>query len=118
MYMSAIATFARLIVATLKEQQFSVWVDFEQMIGNVYEQMADGIAGSRVFLPIISVNYETRVNCRKELCYAADMKRPMVPLRLVKWGQTPLCDLLTTAMVSIDVTGVRGGLESYHPTKK
>eukprot|EP00004_Rigifila_ramosa_P022284 TRINITY_DN605_c0_g2_i5.p1 TRINITY_DN605_c0_g2~~TRINITY_DN605_c0_g2_i5.p1 ORF type:complete len:198 (-),score=46.08 TRINITY_DN605_c0_g2_i5:703-1296(-) len=53
-----------------------------EMHGNVYEAMADGVKKSKTMVALLSAPYEGSLNCKRELCFAADCKKPIVPVRL------------------------------------
>src|SRR5262249_61929703 len=58
------------------------WFDDQNMDGNIYERMAEGVQLSRVFVPCLSATYSSSDNCRREISFALDQKRKIVPLRL------------------------------------
>ncbi|KAJ3127430.1 hypothetical protein HK100_009758 [Physocladia obscura] len=70
---------------SLVARGLSVWLDLEQMSGNVYGKMADAVLGSKVIIPCLSITYESSGNCKRELGFAADQTRTgkkIVPVRL------------------------------------
>ncbi|KAJ3047393.1 hypothetical protein HK097_011574, partial [Rhizophlyctis rosea] len=68
----------------LEKRGYSVWLDEQRMarIGNIYEGMYDGLNNSKIVCSFLSVHYETSANCKRELCFASDRKKPIVPVRL------------------------------------
>ncbi|KAJ3127712.1 POC1 centriolar protein A [Nowakowskiella sp. JEL0407] len=60
----------------------SIWMDVTDMKKNIYESMAKGVLQSKVIVPCLSLNYADRPNCKREINFAADNNKPMVPIRL------------------------------------
>ena len=65
----------------LKRKGLSPWVDQEQMSGNIYSKMCEGIDGSACVIVFVTENYMKKVggdnmndNCRLEFNYAAQRK--------------------------------------------
>ncbi|KAJ3101473.1 hypothetical protein HDU97_001348 [Phlyctochytrium planicorne] len=70
---------------SLIERGLTVWLDLEQMSGNVYAKMANAVLGSSVVCPCLTAAYEASGNCKRELGFAADqtrMGKKIVPIRL------------------------------------
>eukprot|EP00051_Salpingoeca_urceolata_P025171 m.447085 g.447085 ORF g.447085 m.447085 type:complete len:1022 (+) comp20313_c5_seq9:65-3130(+) len=67
---------------SLRARGFTVWCDVEQMSGSIYRKMAEAVLGSTVVLPCLTEKYEASDNCKRELAFAADRKRSIIPLRL------------------------------------
>ncbi|KAJ3084768.1 hypothetical protein HDU99_003466 [Rhizoclosmatium hyalinum] len=70
---------------SLVKRGFSVWLDMEQMSGNVYSRMCEAVLGSKVVIPCMSKTYEASGNCKRELGFAADQTnagKKIVPVRL------------------------------------
>ncbi|KAJ3126450.1 26S proteasome non-ATPase regulatory subunit 12 [Nowakowskiella sp. JEL0407] len=72
----------------LDRRGLTVWMDVTNMNNNIYEAMARGVLESKIIVPCISLNYVNRPNCRRELNFAADNNKPIVPVRLQKIPQT------------------------------
>ncbi|KAJ3334021.1 hypothetical protein HDU76_013096 [Blyttiomyces sp. JEL0837] len=68
----------------LNLQQFRVWIDEEQMDGNMFQRMAEGVDKSLVVAPVLTVAYSKSYYCELELCYAANLKKPLKPARFMK----------------------------------
>ncbi|KAJ3126448.1 POC1 centriolar protein A [Nowakowskiella sp. JEL0407] len=64
-----------------------IWMDLTNMSENIYVGMARGVLESKVVVPCISLNYASRPNCIREINFAADNNKPMVPVRLQKIPQ-------------------------------
>ncbi|ORY42517.1 hypothetical protein BCR33DRAFT_718212 [Rhizoclosmatium globosum] len=70
---------------SLVKRGFTVWLDLEQMSGNVYVRMCEAVLGSKVVIPCMSKTYEASGNCKRELGFAADQTnagKKIVPVRL------------------------------------
>ncbi|KAJ3071166.1 hypothetical protein HDU98_005712 [Podochytrium sp. JEL0797] len=52
---------------SLKARNLKVWIDVEQMAGNVYSRMSDAVLGSTVIVACLSTQYEASGNCHREL---------------------------------------------------
>ncbi|KAJ3205554.1 hypothetical protein HDU82_005127 [Entophlyctis luteolus] len=96
---------------SLVARGFTVWLDLEQMSGNVYGKMADAVLGSKVIIPCLSSSYETSGNCKRELGFAADQTRngkKIVPVRLddgpFTWTALITSGLLYTYIGSHELT--------------
>ncbi|KAJ3126447.1 POC1 centriolar protein A [Nowakowskiella sp. JEL0407] len=77
----------QIIKNELDRRGLTIWMDVTNMNKNIYEAMARGVLQSKVIVPCISLNYASRPNCRRELHFAADNNKPMVPVRLEKIPQ-------------------------------
>ncbi|KAJ3160741.1 hypothetical protein HK101_000876, partial [Irineochytrium annulatum] len=70
---------------SLVARGFKVWLDLEQMSGNVYGKMASAVLNSSVVCCCLTAAYEASGNCKRELGFAADQTRQgkkIVPIRL------------------------------------
>ncbi|KAJ3329876.1 hypothetical protein HDU76_006961 [Blyttiomyces sp. JEL0837] len=70
---------------SLIKRNLSVWMDLDQMSGNVYAKMAEAVLGSKIVIPCLTLAYEASGNCKRELGFAADNTRSgkkIVPVRL------------------------------------
>ncbi|KAJ3289804.1 hypothetical protein HDU76_007490, partial [Blyttiomyces sp. JEL0837] len=81
-----------------------VWLDENEMRANMYEQMAEAITRSLVITPLLTVAYSRSANCKRELPYAADIKKHIEPTRdlqqhkkLESWAE-----LITAGMIYYD----------------
>ena len=66
----------------LLERKLKVWIDEKNMLGDIYNSMAKGVKSSRVIVPCLSAAYSTSKNCLREIKFAADKKKKLVPVRL------------------------------------
>ncbi|KAI9357011.1 hypothetical protein DFJ73DRAFT_958125, partial [Zopfochytrium polystomum] len=70
---------------SLQKRGLSVWMDLDQMTGDVYAKMATAVLGSDVIICCLTAAYEASGNCKRELGFAADQTRvgkKIVPVRL------------------------------------
>ncbi|KAI9193199.1 uncharacterized protein BJ171DRAFT_532109 [Polychytrium aggregatum] len=69
----------------LEGRNVSVWMDTDQMSGNIYTKMAEAVMGSKVICACLTAQYEKSANCKRELGFAGDQVRngkKIIPLRL------------------------------------
>ena len=72
------------IAHALKELGFEIWIDVENMSGDIYDKMAEAVEGSSVLLVCMTSKYEKSANCERELKYATEKKKKLIPLHLEK----------------------------------
>ncbi|KAJ3127880.1 hypothetical protein HK098_005656 [Nowakowskiella sp. JEL0407] len=70
------------ISKALKARGFSVWIDVDKMTDNVFDAMHQAVTSSTVIIPCLSPGYVNSENCKRELSYAAELKKRIVPIRL------------------------------------
>ena len=68
----------------LVKRGFRVWIDFDQMHGNVMDAMAEAIEHSQMVIICMSEEYRRSNFCRAEAQYAFQRQRKMVPVLLQK----------------------------------
>ena len=68
----------------LSRAGYRVWVDFDQMHGNVIDAMAQAIEQSHAIIICMSEHYQRSNFCRAEAQYAFQQKLKMVPILLEK----------------------------------
>ncbi|KAJ3283358.1 hypothetical protein HK104_010416 [Borealophlyctis nickersoniae] len=87
-------------VAKIKEsltaRGLSVWVDTERMDGHIYQRMAEALKVQRILIP-----FQHSTNCRRELKFAADEGKHIVPLRLDRRTPEPWACLITAGALYI-----------------
>ncbi|KAJ3031301.1 hypothetical protein HDV00_008391 [Rhizophlyctis rosea] len=83
---------------------YTVWLDKEQMarVGNIYDGMLDGLSRSKVICAFLSTAYEASANCKRELQFAADLKLPIIPIR-VDCGPFTWSHLLTSGKLYVEL---------------
>ena len=52
------------------------------MAGNLYSEMAKGVANSKIILLLISEEYEKSDNCISEYTYAKSCKKKVIPTQV------------------------------------
>jgi len=63
-----------------KEGKLKVWIDVEEMSGNIFKRMAEAVINSKIIIFCCSQDYEASDNCRREYEYAAKKKKPIIPI--------------------------------------
>jgi len=61
---------------------YEVWIDTENMHGNLLDAMSDAIENSSIFLMCLTEKYKDSPSCRLECEYAFQRKKKMIPLIL------------------------------------
>ena len=70
------------IKEALEEQGYKVWMDIEQMSGNIYEKMSEAVETSDLIIVCMSGKYEVSENCNRELQYAQDLRKKIIPVKI------------------------------------
>ncbi|XP_072037423.1 uncharacterized protein [Amphiura filiformis] len=65
---------------TLQERGFFVWMDVDEMQGNILVTMADAVEKADVILMCVSRSYKTSTNCQFEGNYAVKSNKKIIPL--------------------------------------
>ncbi|KAJ3126047.1 cytokinesis protein 3 [Nowakowskiella sp. JEL0407] len=89
----------------LVARHFTVWLDESEMQGNIYAKMQEAIRNSAVIIVCLSSQYEQSANCTREISYAADVRKPIVPVRLDA-GPFRFSDLITAGAIYVDLKNV------------
>ncbi|KAI8849630.1 hypothetical protein BC829DRAFT_181199 [Chytridium lagenaria] len=90
---------------SLESAGLTVWMDVERMNGNINDAMCEAVMGSTVVIPCLSVLYEKSHNCKKELNFADEERKPLVPIRLDK-GPLKWSRLITAGSCYIDLSNI------------
>ncbi|KAJ3086901.1 hypothetical protein HK102_012218 [Quaeritorhiza haematococci] len=90
----------------LESKGLRVWMDLQQMKSNIYESMVEGITKSRVICPFLSIKYDQSQNCRREIQYSADLRKPLVPVRLDN-GPFGVTGLVTAGCLYVSLVAVQ-----------
>lgn len=61
---------------------YNVWIDFENMHGNLLDAMSDAIENSSVFVMCLTEKYKDSPSCRLECEYAYQRKKTIIPILL------------------------------------
>ncbi|KAJ3384797.1 hypothetical protein HDU84_002636 [Entophlyctis sp. JEL0112] len=59
-----------------------IWVDDAEMDKDVYLSMVEGVVKSDLMIVCLSKPYLTSANCMREIKFAADLKKPLIPARM------------------------------------
>jgi hypothetical protein len=67
----------------LKQKNIPIWFDIAgDMKGNINAAMANGVEGAAMVISFDTVAYSKSINCQKELTYASQLKKNIVPVLL------------------------------------
>ena len=91
------AEFVRRLHAHLEARQKAVWVDFEDIppASRWADELKRAIEASNTFAFVISQASVSSPECRKELDYAVQLNKRIIPLRLRDIGQAELPEPLS-----------------------
>eukprot|EP00292_Cryptomonas_paramecium_P014959 CAMPEP_0113684690 /NCGR_PEP_ID=MMETSP0038_2-20120614/14176_1 /TAXON_ID=2898 /ORGANISM="Cryptomonas paramecium" /LENGTH=138 /DNA_ID=CAMNT_0000604533 /DNA_START=45 /DNA_END=461 /DNA_ORIENTATION=- /assembly_acc=CAM_ASM_000170 len=94
------------ITEALRRCGYVVWIDVDMMVGALNQRMAEAVEGAAVVVPCITRAYKASVNCMKELNYADQRRRDMVPLILDAADRAGLLSgqvgLITSNLIYVD----------------
>ncbi|KAJ3308711.1 hypothetical protein HDU76_003835 [Blyttiomyces sp. JEL0837] len=92
------------IKEALEARGLRVWFDEEEMRGNMFERMAEGVSNSLVIIPVLTVAYSKSANCKRELSYAGVLKKHIEPTCALKPDEKldPWVELLTAGIIYYD----------------
>lgn len=92
----------------LRQENIECWIDVEQMQQSTLDSMANGIEGSSAVMVCMSDSYKSSANCRMEVTYAHQIKRPLVPVMMrSKYKPDGYLGLLFGDRLYFDVGGRR-----------
>ncbi|KAJ1569920.1 hypothetical protein HK096_010062 [Nowakowskiella sp. JEL0078] len=99
-------TLVKKICENLRSRNFKVWMDVDQMKGNIYEKMATAISKSNVIVPCLSQEYSKSDNCIMELQHSKDERKSIVPVRLQNLSseENAIAKLITSGKMYIDLS--------------
>ncbi|KAJ3278327.1 WD repeat-containing protein 20, partial [Borealophlyctis nickersoniae] len=91
---------------SLQQRGFNVWMDLAEMHGSVYDRMYEAVTKSKVICSCLTRKYELSANCKRELQFAADQRKSIVPTRLDKgpftWSSVIVAGLLYVELADLD----------------
>ncbi|XP_033102508.1 uncharacterized protein LOC117105466 [Anneissia japonica] len=64
----------------LQKEGYNVWMDIDQMEGDILGAMAAAVENASVILSCISKKYKDSTSCRTEATYAYKQNKPIIPL--------------------------------------
>ncbi|XP_072020914.1 uncharacterized protein [Amphiura filiformis] len=68
----------------LIQEGYNVWMDIDNMRGDILDAMADAVERADVILICMTEKYKDSSSCRSEASYATKKKKPVIPLLLEK----------------------------------
>ncbi|KAI9330913.1 kinase-like domain-containing protein [Zopfochytrium polystomum] len=72
----------RPLVEKLRRMNVRVWIDTNNMADNINESMIEGIRHSAAVVAFLSDSYVESHNCKLEIKFANDIRKPIVPVHL------------------------------------
>jgi hypothetical protein len=69
---------AQALVQLFKKHKYNVWVDYENMKGDIQEAMAEAVQTSDIIVVLVSIGYKESANCRMECQYAMKQNKPLL----------------------------------------
>ena len=75
---------AKLIKDALEDMGYKIWMDVDKMSGNIYKKMSEAVETSDVIIVCMSGQYEKSANCNRELQYATDLEKKIIPIKFEK----------------------------------
>ncbi|KAJ3107687.1 hypothetical protein HK100_003535 [Physocladia obscura] len=99
----------------LKAVGLKVWMDIDQLKGNIHAAMTDGVAKCNIFIPLLTVKYQESANCRIEIQFANNNSKPIIPIRLALPSEDAVGSvfMLTTGMIYIYIEPDMFGSEKW-----
>ena len=70
----------RKIFDWFEKNGFNTWIDDKDLNTDLAENISKGIDSASVFIPCLSSSYEQSEWCRRELSFALDLKKNIVPI--------------------------------------
>ena len=74
--------YAKELYKVLTKCGYKVWIDTKNMVDNLYNEMAKGVANSEIILLLISEEYEKSENCKSEYTYAKLCSKKVIPIKV------------------------------------
>jgi len=92
----------------LKAKGYKVWLDLEQMRGDMNQRMAEAVEGAAVVCPFISRRYKASANCMKELNYSDQLGKSMLPIIIDDYDRKEMLrgavGLITSNLIYVDLS--------------
>ncbi|XP_077985599.1 uncharacterized protein LOC144440182 [Glandiceps talaboti] len=66
----------------LESLGYKIWIDLDNLKGNINRAMAEGVEGACAILMCVTDAYKASYNCEKEAGYADSLRKPIIPLKL------------------------------------
>ncbi|ORY48719.1 hypothetical protein BCR33DRAFT_848072 [Rhizoclosmatium globosum] len=102
-----------------------IWIDDREMDTDIYKGMVEGVLKSSLLLICLSRAYLSSANCNREIKFAADLQKPMVPVRmfdkmagddvgaLMASRELAVPFLITSGLMYVDFEGLVPGTEGW-----
>ncbi|XP_072036783.1 uncharacterized protein [Amphiura filiformis] len=90
----------------LQEAGYKVWLDVDEMKGNMDDRMAEAVDGASVILLCYSKEYQRSKSCKKEAQYASYKGKPIIPLKFDDHKPDGWLGLLICSVLYHDVQSV------------
>ncbi|KAI9346098.1 kinase-like domain-containing protein [Zopfochytrium polystomum] len=87
----------RPIAESLQKMDFRIWLDVRNMGEDTIDSMIEGITQSAAVIAFISDDYVESHNCKKEIKYANEMRKPIIPVRL---NDSPAVSISAAAFIT------------------
>eukprot|EP00794_Sanderia_malayensis_P005891 gene5891-6577_t len=71
-----------IIKKELEKSGYKTWMDVDEMHGDLNERMAEAVEGAAVVVVFMTQKYEGSRSCKKELNYAEEKRKKIVPVKL------------------------------------
>ena len=78
--------YADKLFTELNKNGYKVWLDRNEMRGNMYDKMANAVLKSKVIILLISEAYEKSINCKKEYNYAIQLNKLIIPAKVENYN--------------------------------
>ena len=78
--------YADKLFTELKKNGYTVWLDRNEMKGNIFDQMANAVLKSKVVILLISEAYEKSENCKLEYNYVIQKRKLIIPAKVEKYN--------------------------------
>ena len=85
--------YADKLFTELKKKGYTIWLDRNEMKGNIYDKMANAVLKSKVIILLISEAYEKSENCQKEYNYVIKKNKLIIPTKVEKYNPVEGCAL-------------------------
>ncbi|KAJ1569961.1 hypothetical protein HK096_008364 [Nowakowskiella sp. JEL0078] len=84
----------------------NIWMDLYEMEGNINDKMTEAVMKATVVIPCLSREYENSHNCKKELNFADQKRKPLVPVH-VDNGPFSWTSFICSQALYIDLTNIQ-----------
>ena len=78
--------YAGKLFTELTKIDYKVWLDRNEMMGNIYDKMANAVLKSKVIILLISEAYEKSENCKLEYNYIIKERKLFVPAKVENYN--------------------------------